>query len=268
MSNLAEKHHSEEIFHDDWASHIDIEDELVNESFQSPTAIENKYILKNIPCLEGKRILDLGCGAGHAAVYFASKGADVYAGDISSIMLEKANLLAEKYNVKIKTFKITAEKIDFEDNTFDYVYGNGVLHHTVITKTVQEVWRILKPSGRAFFIEPLSYNPIIELYRKIASAVRSPEESPFKYSDLRAIKKIFKKVIHKEFWFFSLYIFVHFYVVKRIDPAKERYWKLVIKEGDKYKVLFVILNFMDKIILPLLYPLRWLCWNTVLILEK
>ncbi len=268
MSTLFEKHNSEEIFHDDWASHIDIEDELVDESFHAPTAIENKYILRNIPCLQGKRVLDLGCGAGHAAVYFALKGADVYAGDISKIMLEKANLLAEKYNVKIKTFKITAEKMDFEDNTFDYVYGNGVLHHTVIAEAVQEVWRILKPNGKAFFIEPLSYNPVIELYRKIASAVRSPDESPFKCSDLKAIKKIFKKVTHNEFWFCSLYIFIHFFLFKRIDPAKQRYWKLVIEEGEKYKTLFGILNFIDKIVLSLFYPLRWLCWNTVLILEK
>jgi 2-polyprenyl-3-methyl-5-hydroxy-6-metoxy-1,4-benzoquinol methylase len=69
---------SEMEFHNRWAKSIDIESLLVRESFESPSAFENHYALKELGPLAGKRILDLGCGAGESSVYFALQGADVY----------------------------------------------------------------------------------------------------------------------------------------------------------------------------------------------
>src|SRR4029077_6754705 len=42
-----------------------------------------------------------------------------------------------------------AESLVFDDNAFDVVYSNGVLHHTPNTRhVVQEILRVLKPGGR------------------------------------------------------------------------------------------------------------------------
>ena len=43
-----------------------------------------------------------------------------------------------------------AERLPFDDDTFDVVYSNGVLHHTPDTRgVVNEIWRVLKPGGKA-----------------------------------------------------------------------------------------------------------------------
>src|SRR5256885_654827 len=43
-----------------------------------------------------------------------------------------------------------AEVLPFDDNTFDLVYSNGVIHHTPNTRdVVREICRVLKPGGRA-----------------------------------------------------------------------------------------------------------------------
>lgn len=60
-------------FHDAWASTIDVDGIRVNDYFEACTAPENRFILKQIGDITGKRLLDLGCGAGENSVYFAKK---------------------------------------------------------------------------------------------------------------------------------------------------------------------------------------------------
>ena len=46
-----------------------------------------------------------------------------------------------------------AETLSFPDESFDWVYSHGVLHHTPNTqRAVDEVWRVLKPDGRAIIM--------------------------------------------------------------------------------------------------------------------
>ena len=49
---------------------------------------ENKYILSQIESIKDKNVLDLGCGAGEASVYFALNGANVFGIDISRDNIE------------------------------------------------------------------------------------------------------------------------------------------------------------------------------------
>ena len=77
-------------FHDVWASTIDIEGIRVVDYFESCTAPENRFILKQMGDLIDKYLLDLGCGAGENSVYFAKKGARCLATDYSSGMVDVA----------------------------------------------------------------------------------------------------------------------------------------------------------------------------------
>jgi len=263
-----ERQASEEAFHDDWAKSMDIDEILVRESFESPTALENQYVVQQMGDVSGKRILELGCGAGEGSVYFALKGADTVATDISTGMIDVVHRVAAKYGVKVEAMKMTAETLEFPDASFDMVYGNGVLHHVDFHKAVQEASRVLKPGGKAIFIEPLSYNPVINVYRHIAKTVRTPDERPFHFKDLKAMYPYYKQGHHKEFWFFTLFIFIYFYLIERADPKKERYWKKVIKDAPKFSRMFNFLNGLDKFFLKVIPPLRYFCWNTVIVLEK
>ena len=88
-------HHRETEFHDEWARSTDLNDINVREAFEAPTAMENKFILKMMGDLKGKRILDIGSGLGESSVYFSLMGAQVTTVDISPGMVETAVRLGE-----------------------------------------------------------------------------------------------------------------------------------------------------------------------------
>ncbi len=259
---------SEEAFHDLWARSMKLDEILVRESFEAPTALENQYVLEQIGDLRGKRVLELGCGAGEGAVYFALQGAQPVATDISSGMVEVVRALAAKHGVQVTAQKMTAEGIAYPEGSFDIVYGNGVLHHVDFRQAVREASRVLKPGGKAIFIEPLSYNPIINIYRRIAKTVRTPDERPFRFKDFKEMLPYYREGRHREFWFFTLLIFIYFYLVERADPTKERYWKKVIKDAPRFSRMFRFLNGLDKFFLKVFPCLRYLCWNTVIVLTR
>ena len=75
-------------------------------------------------------ILDYGCGAGSSiekVIKFNPK--KIVGIDISEVSINKAKKTAEKKDVQID-FKVdNCEKTKFENNTFDIVYGSGILHH-------------------------------------------------------------------------------------------------------------------------------------------
>lgn len=266
--SLRDKQKSEEDFHDRWAEDILIDDLLVEESFDAVTAVENRAALEEVGNLRGKKVLDLGCGAGESSVYFALQGADVFAVDISSRMLEKANELAAKYCITLKTYKMVAEELTFESDYFDFIFGNGVLHHCNVELAVKEVSRVLKKDCLAIFIEPLAYNPVIKLYRKIAKEVRTDTETPFNLNQIACMKPYFSSLRLKFFWLSSQLIFIYMYLIERVSPLKERYWKRVIKESKRYTKAFKFFNWIDGAIVNNIPFLGRFCWNALIILKK
>ena len=48
----------------------------VDETFTGPTAAENQHILEQFGSVEGKRVLDYGCGAAEGGIYLAKLGAN------------------------------------------------------------------------------------------------------------------------------------------------------------------------------------------------
>ena len=97
----------------------------------------------------GEHVLEIGGGMGTDLAEFARGGAVVTDIDLSSGHLELA-----KENFKLRglhgRFVLhDAESLVFDDNTFDVVYSNGVLHHTPNTRNVvREIHRVLKADGR------------------------------------------------------------------------------------------------------------------------
>lgn len=263
-----ERFRIEEKFFNRWAKEGNREDILVSESFEAQTSVENRLALKELGDLRGKKMLDLGCGAGEASVYFALKDAKVTACDVSVECLRLAKSLSLEFKVNIQTVKTRVEALGFPDEGFDLVYGFGVLHHIDINEAVYEIYRVLKNTGMAVFIEPLVYNPLIKIYRYMAKGVRTPTEAPITFKDIRFIGTVFKDVKHREFQFFTLLIFLHFFLVRRWNPSRERYWKKIISESERYEKAFIFLSRMDDTLFKILPCLRRFCWNTVLILRK
>jgi ubiquinone/menaquinone biosynthesis C-methylase UbiE len=255
-------------FHDSWAHTINIDEVMVDESFEASTSPENRFILSKLGDIKNKKILDLGCGAGEASVYFAKKGADVTAADISEGMLEIAKRLARKHNVTIHTKISSSDNIDLPDEKFDVVYAANLLHHVDIKSTLREISRVLKKGGVFASWDPVAHNPIINIYRRMATEVRTQDEHPIKMKQLKIFSEYFSNIEIETTWLFTLLIFVKFYLLDRVHPNEERYWKKILVEHKKLEKLYYNLEKLDKLFLRLFPFLKRYCWNIVIVATK
>lgn len=260
--------YEEEKFHDNWANTINVDEVMVDESFEACTSPENRLILKRLGNIKDKKILELGCGAGEASVYLAKKGADVTATDISGGMLDVVQNVAKKHGVNVRTVKCNSHQMPFADGSFDVVYAANVLHHVNIKDTLQEVRRVLKPGGIFVSWDPLAHNPLINIYRKMASGVRTVDEHPLKVNDIDLFRKIFSRVEYGATWLFTQLIFIKFYLIDRVSPNKERYWKKILKEHKKLERAYFSLEKMDTLLLRIFPFLKRYCWNIVIFSVK
>ncbi|HWR05319.1 methyltransferase domain-containing protein [Sporomusa sp.] len=85
-------------------------------------------ILSLLPPTKLLKLLDIGCGEGKDAVFFARNGYQVTAFDIADAGIEKTKRLADKIGVHVNVFK--ADVLDFRlESNYDILYSNGVLHY-------------------------------------------------------------------------------------------------------------------------------------------
>ena len=267
MSDFNELLKREKVFHDQWASRINVEALNVDVAFEGSTAPENRYILSKLGPLQGRYLLDLGCGAGESSVYFACKGARCVAGDYSQGMLQTVKRLAERYGVTIDARVIDAMQIDFESNVFDIVYAANVLHHVDADRALREIHRVLKPGGIAAIWEPLRHNPIINVYRRMASKVRTDDEHPLDIHVIDQVKRIFSKVEFDTFWLATLWIFIRFYFLERVNPNKERYWKKILIDEPRLRRSYYRLEKLDYLLKKISYIKRF-SWNIAFVAQK
>ena len=97
-----------------------------------------------------------------------------------------------------------AEQLPFADASFDAVLGKQILHHLDLDLAVAEIARVLRPGGRAVFLEPLIHNPLLEGYRRLTPKLRSPTERALSMGDLQRIAAGFSRWQHREFILFSM----------------------------------------------------------------
>ncbi|RJP75623.1 MAG: class I SAM-dependent methyltransferase [Desulfobacteraceae bacterium] len=101
--------------------------------------------------LQGKRILEIGCGAGHLTDYLLKNGFDAFGIDISKDLINYAQTtyLHKKYIL------MDAQQIALPDNSFDIVLSFDVLEHLPrAEKHIDEVKRILKRDSYYIFQTP------------------------------------------------------------------------------------------------------------------
>jgi SAM-dependent methyltransferase len=97
----------------------------------------------------GKRVLEVGCGAGSDLLRFAKAGARATGIDLSprSALLTKTRL--RLYNCQGNVLIADAERLPFKTDSFDLVYSWGVLHHTPDTEqSIKEVYRVTRLGGK------------------------------------------------------------------------------------------------------------------------
>lgn len=109
--------------------------------------------------LRGRHLLEIGCGMGYDSMEFLKRGVRVTATDLTPNAVKMTRRHFEIEQVEAEDVRVESVlDLSFEDDTFDAVWANGVVHATGNTPlAIREIRRVLKPGGRAL---------ILHFYRK------------------------------------------------------------------------------------------------------
>ncbi len=154
----------------------------------------------------GARTLDFACGDGHNTFLMSKMGADATGIDISDISVGNAQREAARLSLQANFAVMDCEKLEFADDTFDFIYVGGVLHHLDLGRSYPELARVLKPSGKVLCVEALRHNPIFQAYRQLTPHLRTDYEAKhiLRRRDVIAAKQYFESVDWRFFYLASL----------------------------------------------------------------
>ncbi len=99
-------------------------------------------------CVDGQKVLDLGTGTGVLPRNMYKFGAKWTGTDISPEQIEQAKRLSEKAGMDIDYKVVSAEKIDFPDESFDVITACQCFWYFDHEKVAPEFARILKKDGK------------------------------------------------------------------------------------------------------------------------
>ncbi len=152
-----------------------------------------------------KDVMECGCGVNSYAKTVAPLVNRLHGIDISDEAVRQSGEMAAKERLNNCLFTVmNAETLDFGDESFDLIFGVGIIHHLELQVFYKEAARVLKEEGRMLFMEPLGYNPFINLYRKLTPKLRTPDEHPLLKKDLALIRTYFDDLRVKYYHFFTL----------------------------------------------------------------
>jgi SAM-dependent methyltransferase len=157
--------------------------------------------------VSNKRVLEYGCGNyADLSLKLAGAGAKLISVDISGESVKSTYRVIKAHGLlpRVTPMKMDCEVMCFADASFDLVVGRAILHHLKLERAVPEIRRVLKPGGRALFIEPMGMNPLLNLYRKLTPECRTKDEHPLTKKDFEELARYFPRISHREFNLLSL----------------------------------------------------------------
>lgn len=146
----------------------------------------------------GRRVLEVGCGAGTDLIRFARNGALATGIDLatSSIALAAQNVGIEQLRASLLV--ADGEALPFRDRSFDLVYAHGVMQYTSDDKAlVGECRRVLKPGGLAVFqvYNRVSWlNALSKVTKVDLEHVDAPVLKKYSIAEFRGLLKGFSRV--------------------------------------------------------------------------
>jgi ubiquinone/menaquinone biosynthesis C-methylase UbiE len=166
------------------------------------------YALERLGDLHGLDVLELGAGSGVDSIMLARLGANVTATDIAAASVE---LIERRFGANeisgAQMAAMPAEELSLPDASFDRIFARGVLHHADVARAAPEMARVLRPGGRAVFIEPLSENPVLDFAREhvpYPHKTRPKGHRGIRYATIRTLGESFASTSIKPMYLTSM----------------------------------------------------------------
>jgi SAM-dependent methyltransferase len=135
----------------------------------------------------------------------------------------------------------------FESESFDLVFGRGIIHHLDLDLAFQSIHRVLRPGGLAIFWEPLGHNPILNRYRDMTPNARTPDEHPLLKQDFKRASKYFD-LEHLKFYGLT--------TILSVPMRDTAFGDSVLRNTAK----------LDQMIFKT--PARWMAWHVLMEMKK
>ena len=110
--------------------------------------VEKEAVFDLLPDLDGRRVLEVGCGTGNISLTLARRGAQVVGLDVSSPMLAAAQQKARQHGFPLNLIRGLAGSLPFNEESFDGVIS--ILALDFISDrpgALRELMRVLRPGG-------------------------------------------------------------------------------------------------------------------------
>jgi 2-polyprenyl-3-methyl-5-hydroxy-6-metoxy-1,4-benzoquinol methylase len=135
-----------------------------------------EYAFHLLGDIQGKTVVDLGCGKGENLVPLAQRGAHVTGLDLSPELIELAKKRVASAGVNADVRVGSAYATGFPDESVDIVFCIALVHHLDISKVCSEMRRVLKKTGFIVISEPVRFSQSYDRVRKLLPSKRNISE--------------------------------------------------------------------------------------------
>lgn len=200
--------------------------------------------------LRGKHVLEYGCGLGEISTLLAKSGANITTFDLSqkSVLTCRQRAKLNNVDIQIRLAVAAGEHLPYADESFDLIFGKAILHHLDAELGWCDISRVLKPGGKAVFVEPMGMNPLLNFARDhVPYPHKNPRgaDRPLSYTDIRKWGQGFRRFEYREIQLFSM-----------------------LERGFGFRKRFPVFRQMDDILLQHLPFLRRFCRYVVMYYVK
>lgn len=144
------------------------------------TMFSLEYAFHLLGDVNGKDVLEYGCGHGENTILLARRGPRIQALDISPELIEVARRRMHRNGVRapISFHVASGYEVPCPNESVDIVFAIMILHHLDLAAAAREIRRVLRPGGRVIVSEPVMNSQTLRAIRRLIP-YRAPDVSPY-----------------------------------------------------------------------------------------
>jgi SAM-dependent methyltransferase len=157
------------------------------------TSTDAEEFIARLNLQPGMKVLDIACGTGNLSIPAARRGAEVTGIDIAPNLLEEARKRAAAENLEILFVEGDAERLPYEDKSFDTVVSMfGVMFAPRADRVITELFRVCRPGGVIAMANWTPQGFVGQLYKIAGAYLPSPQNhlAPFLWGDMARLASL------------------------------------------------------------------------------